>query len=147
MARIGIMNIFSPGHGDTIEFEEEWFEISSCRVNGTKTSFARYVPDNGIDSKPAIGRFRRRYDQRQLPVDRPGQGCCPPVYARIQEHGIQDCRPVGDYVSTFALKGLEQSRSFFLQLYLELRIQRLAGKKDGKRNWPPSPSVRRRTSF
>lgn len=51
IAKIGIVNIFKQGNGDTITFEKESFSASECLINGAKTNFADYLLQNKIDTK------------------------------------------------------------------------------------------------
>jgi hypothetical protein len=50
-AVINILNVFNPGDGDTIAFEEESFTISNCLVNGERWSAADYIREKKINTK------------------------------------------------------------------------------------------------
>jgi len=51
LAIVAIINLFQQGSGDTIQFEEEGFQIKNCLVNGVKRDFAEYLAQNKIDTK------------------------------------------------------------------------------------------------
>jgi len=59
IASIGIINIFeSKSDGPVIEFSEEGFAISKCRVDGVERVLADYISENDIDTKlPLIGDY------------------------------------------------------------------------------------------
>lgn len=50
-ANVSIVNLFSQGNGDLIEFETSGFEVSSCLVNGKPTSLAKYLQRIGHDTR------------------------------------------------------------------------------------------------
>ncbi len=50
IARIGIVNVFQQGDGDTIVFDETTFlGITACRVNGARANFFDYVKESKLD--------------------------------------------------------------------------------------------------
>lgn len=50
-ARIEIVNLFSQGNGDTVEFSRYGFTQSDCLVNGKKQNIYDYITSNNIDEK------------------------------------------------------------------------------------------------
>ena len=57
-ALIGIINLFQPGAGDDLTFEEEGFAIEYCFVNGQKRRFAQYLSDVSADtSRPMVANY------------------------------------------------------------------------------------------
>jgi hypothetical protein len=57
-ALIGIINLFRPGTGDALTFDEEGFVIQSCLVNGQRRSFAQYLTDVQADtSRPMVADY------------------------------------------------------------------------------------------
>lgn len=50
-AHVNIVNLFSQGNGDRIQFQESGFEASTCIVNGQKTSLAAYLKKIGHDTR------------------------------------------------------------------------------------------------
>lgn len=54
-ARLEIVNIFKKNaKGDSISFQENTFQVSSCLVNGVEQNFAQYIADRKIDTKLPI---------------------------------------------------------------------------------------------
>ncbi len=54
VAQIQIVNLFSQGYGDALEFDQGGFEIERCRVNGRLTSFANYLQHIKHDTRLSI---------------------------------------------------------------------------------------------
>lgn len=50
-AQVDIVNLFSQGSGDTLEFEQTGFEMGHCLVNGERTSLAKYLKAIGHDTR------------------------------------------------------------------------------------------------
>lgn len=50
-ADLDIINLFSQGDGDVLEFEESGFTAKDVYVNGTKMNFANYLKAKGIDTR------------------------------------------------------------------------------------------------
>ncbi len=44
-----ILNLFTQGSGDTIEFESDGFEVTDAIINGKKMNFSDYLSDNKIN--------------------------------------------------------------------------------------------------
>jgi hypothetical protein len=53
-AVINILNVFNPGDGDAIAFEEEGFTINNCLVNGERLSAADYIRKKNLNTKLPI---------------------------------------------------------------------------------------------
>ncbi|MFA6035143.1 MAG: hypothetical protein WC889_19755, partial [Myxococcota bacterium] len=51
VAEIGILNIFEPGEGDTIEFQANGFSAREASINGVRTNFAKYVTENRLNTR------------------------------------------------------------------------------------------------
>lgn len=57
-AQIQIVNLFSQGYGDVLEFDQGGFEIERCRVNGRLTSFANYLQSIKHDTRlPLVANY------------------------------------------------------------------------------------------
>lgn len=55
---VGIVNIFSQGSRDTLEFLETGFSIKDVLVNGEKVNFSEYLLKNKIDTKlPLVANY------------------------------------------------------------------------------------------
>jgi hypothetical protein len=59
LASVEIVNIFEPGDGDVLRFNETSFEVGECLVNGVPTSLAAYVTEKGLaeGKLPLVGDF------------------------------------------------------------------------------------------
>jgi hypothetical protein len=53
-AVVNILNVFNPGDGDTIAFEEEGFTINNCLINGERWSTADYIRKKKLNTKLPI---------------------------------------------------------------------------------------------
>lgn len=51
VARIDIVNAFSQGDGDRIQFPRSGFTVTDCLVNGVLVNFADYIAQRGIDTR------------------------------------------------------------------------------------------------
>ena len=57
-ALIGIINLFEPGTGDELTFEEEGFAVEYCLVNGQRRRFAPYLTEVKADtSRPMVANY------------------------------------------------------------------------------------------
>lgn len=58
-ARLDIINLFSQGSGAEITFDEDGFDAgATCRIDGASENLARYIAENGIDTKlPLVADF------------------------------------------------------------------------------------------
>jgi hypothetical protein len=59
MVSLEILNLFEPGDGDVLHFNETSFHIKECEVNGKQVNFAHYLREQGLsDGKlPLVGTF------------------------------------------------------------------------------------------
>ena len=51
VAEVDILNMFSPGSGETIEFPEDGFTASDALIDGRRQSFAAYLQAKNIDTR------------------------------------------------------------------------------------------------
>jgi len=51
IARLDIINLFSPDKSVMLEFDENGFSATACRINGNRTNLARYMAEQNIDTK------------------------------------------------------------------------------------------------
>lgn len=59
LAKLGIMNIFDQGSGDTITFPSDGFTVTESLINGQKRNFADYVTEKGLAPRlPLVGNYR-----------------------------------------------------------------------------------------
>jgi hypothetical protein len=58
IANISIVNTFAQGDGDTIEFPETGFSVSTCTVNGMERNFTEYVTEKKLDTRlPLVANY------------------------------------------------------------------------------------------
>jgi hypothetical protein len=58
LAQVGTINLFEPGEGDDISFDEEGFNIGECLVNGSTRNFADYLEQMGVDTRwPLVANY------------------------------------------------------------------------------------------
>ncbi len=59
LVSVEIVNLFEPGGGDVLHFEEDSFNVETVLVNGERLNFAKYIRDQGFDSGslPLVGDF------------------------------------------------------------------------------------------
>ena len=50
-AQIDIVNLFRPGNGPGITFDDTGFSAGACQIDGTPANLADYLLDNGIDTR------------------------------------------------------------------------------------------------
>lgn len=100
---VDIVNLFRAGDGDAIGFVEPSFSVTDAMINGTLTNLARYLNEQGTDSKlPLVADYNgamvnvsiRKIDAATGIVD-----FFAPVFPGLDYHVAA---PVGDYVADFA---------------------------------------------
>jgi hypothetical protein len=134
-AKIGLVNIFSQGTGDAIEFDTEGFEQEFALVNGKKVQFADYVKASGIDTKlPLVGDFggaRINVSFQSIDEARKLVRLYAPVFKNVT---YRVAAPVGDYATAFdaALKGVSGRKvAFSCNCILNYLYGGLEGKRTG----------------
>ncbi|MGA2141937.1 MAG: hypothetical protein ABSG94_05880 [Brevinematales bacterium] len=138
--QIGIINIFSPGSGDSIEFDEEGFDIKDCRVNGSRTNLAEYIQKNNIDTKlPLVGNFSGAMVNASFQSIDKNAGIVH-LYAPVFKNMVYKiAAPVGDYIMAFekALMNLGDKKILFsCNCILNYIYAELEGKKTGNATGP-----------
>ena len=139
IATIGIVNTFTQGSGDTIEFPETGFSASTCRVNGVERSFAQYVREKNIDLRlPLVADYSGTMINVSLQqVDERGNNVSfyAPVFRGVR---YRFAAPVDDYVEAFyaAIPHLEQPVAFSCNCILNYLYSGLEGKKTANLTGP-----------
>jgi len=99
---LDIVNLFEQGNGDTLTFDTDGFNISSCYVNGVKKSFSEYLVQNKIGIKlPLVADYYgakintcfQSIDDEMDIVNLYG-----PVFKDVK---YKIASPIGDYVKEF----------------------------------------------
>lgn len=111
LASIEIVNLFEPGTGDLLQFEETSFEVGQCLVNGQPTNFASYVRENGLENGqlPLVGDFAGAHVNASLQSVGEAGGkvvLYAPVFPGVD---YRFAKPVGDYAAAFRAKLADQS--------------------------------------
>ncbi len=101
-AQIGIVNLFEPGDGDTLTFEEAGFAATTCRVNGEARNLAEYLTSKGVDTKlPLVADFSGVMVNVSFQAVNAEEGKVlfyAPVFTGMD---YKVARPVEDYVTAF----------------------------------------------
>jgi hypothetical protein len=134
-ANVSIVNLFSQGDGDLIEFETSGFEASTCLINGKPTSLAKYLQRIGHDTRlPLVADYSgalinvslKAVDEAQDIVQFYG-----PVFPHV---AYKLARPfAGSYESAFghAIEDLPEKAGFSCNCVLNYLYSELEGKRTG----------------
>ena len=134
-ANVSIVNLFSQGDGDLIEFETSGFEASTCLVNGKPTSLAKYLQRIGHDTRlPLVADYSgalinvslKAVDEKQDIVQFYG-----PVFPHV---AYKLARPFsGSYETAFgqAIADLPEKAGFSCNCVLNYLYCELEGKRTG----------------
>ncbi|MGQ0658622.1 MAG: DUF6976 family protein [Chromatiales bacterium] len=139
VANIGIVNTFTQGTGDAIEFPETGFSASTCRINGVECSFAQHVRENNIDLRlPLVADYSGTMINVSLQqVDERGNNVSfyAPVFRGVR---YRFAAPVDDYVEAFysAIPHFEQPVAFSCNCVLNYLYSGLHGKKTAQLTGP-----------
>jgi hypothetical protein len=134
MASIGIVNLFKPGQGEDITFEEESFEARDCLVNGAKRNFAEYLVSSKIDSRlPLVADYNGtmvNVSFQSVDADKGVVTFYAPVFKGVR---YRIAAPVADYVTEFtaAMPVGEKNVVFACNCILNFLYSELEGKKTG----------------
>jgi hypothetical protein len=134
-ANVNIVNLFSQGKGDVLEFTESGFEASACLVNGETTSLAQYLKTIGHDSRlPLVADYSgalinvslKSVDDKQDRVEFYG-----PVFPHVR-YQLAQAFP-GSYETAFAqaIADLPEEVSFSCNCILNYLYSGLEGKQTG----------------
>ncbi len=133
-ADIGIVNIFSQGKGDTIEFLEDSFIQTDALINGEKRNLAEYIAENKIDIKlPLVADYLgaminvsfQKVDEEEKKVH---------FYAPLfKGQKYRQAEDLGDYVSAFTKQMPKEAKDivFSCNCILNYLYSELEGKKTG----------------
>ncbi|NHJ84549.1 MAG: hypothetical protein FK734_03755 [Asgard group archaeon] len=133
-ADIGIVNIFSQGTGDTIEFLEDGFIHSEALINGTKQNLAEYITAKKLDIRyPLVADYFgvminvsfQKIDEQEKKVY-----FYAPLFKGMKYKQAKD---VGDYVEAFTKQMPKNAEEiiFSCNCILNYLYSELEGKKTG----------------
>ena len=134
-ADVSIVNLFSQGTGDTIEFQESSFEASTCLVNGKPTSLAKYLKSISHDTRlPLVADYSgalinvslKTVDEKRDNVEFYG-----PVFPHVEYKLAQPF--AGSYETAFgqAIADLPEKAGFSCNCVLNYLYSELEGKRTG----------------
>lgn len=137
-ARMGIINLFEQGEGDTFTFPVDGFSARSVLVNGEKDNFAAYIRRNDLDTKlPLVADYNGVLANTSFQsVDDIGEEVTfyAPVFKGVS---YKHAKPVADYEAAFKNR-LSEERSicaenvaFSCNCILNYLYSELEGKKTG----------------
>ncbi len=103
LASLEIVNLFEPGDGDVLHFEQTSFEVETCKVNGIQVNFAEYIRSKGLENGalPLVGDFAGAHVNVSLQsVGDAGSKVAlyAPVFSGVD---YKFAKPVGDYAAAF----------------------------------------------
>lgn len=141
VAVIGIVNTFSQGEGDTIEFQEAGFTVTNCLVNGLERNFAEYLREQQIDTHlPLVASYSGTMINASLQTIDDEAGTVTlyaPVFNGIK---YKMAAPVGNYIDAFqaAIPKLDHDVAFSCNCVLNYMYSELEGKKTAHITGPMS---------
>lgn len=105
-AKIDIVNLFHPGDGDDIVFEECGFETNgSCLIGGKYANLATYLADHAVDTKlPLVADYNGALVNVSIRTSSPRTGRVEfyaPVFKGVT---YRIARPVPDYIGEFTME-------------------------------------------
>ncbi len=132
-ADIGIINIFSQGAGDVIEFPADGFSVTDALINGKKQDFADYLTVNKIDTRyPLVSDYSGamiNVSFQKVDVSAHHVDLYAPVFKNLK---YKLATPIEDYVAGFnsELEKLDATDIFFS---CNCILNYLYGKLEGKK--------------
>lgn len=138
-AHIGIVNTFTQGDGDQIEFPETGFVATTCLVNGVETRLADYLAAQGIDTRlPLVANYSGAMINVSVQRVDPESGRVAfyaPVFKGVK---YRFAAPVDDYVSAFraAIPILNGDTTFCCNCVLNHLYAELEGKRTANMTGP-----------
>lgn len=110
-AEIDIVNLFSPGNGDRIEFKSSGFSARLCSINGNPARFGDYLRERQIDTRlPLVANYHGAMVNASIQSVHPTDGSIQlygPVFPDIE---YRFAAPVPNYVEEFRRR-LPKTRS------------------------------------
>lgn len=103
LASIEIINIFEPGDGDCLRFEETVCKVDECLVNGERRNLSDYLKEKGLDNGklPLVGDFGGAHINVSIQSVNQDAGTVQlyaPVFTGVDYHFA---KPVADYAARF----------------------------------------------
>lgn len=131
-ARIDIVNLFKPGEGDSITFEDTGFSAGQCRINGEPAVLSKYLLAKGIDTRlPLVANYQGaliNVSIKQIDADAGRVDFYAPVFPGLS---YKVAAPLADYVGAFqaALPQVGAGIAFSCNCILNYLYSGLEGKR------------------
>lgn len=131
-AQIDIINLFRPGDGDRISFDDTGFSAGACRINGQPGNLAEYLLANGADLRlPLVADYSGAMVNVSIKAIDKEAGRVEfyaPVFPGLD---YKLAAPVADYVSAFqaALPPIASGIAFSCNCILNFLYSELEGKR------------------
>lgn len=131
---VDIVNLFKPGEGDSITFEETGFSAKECTINGQSVNFAQYLTEKKIDTRmPLVADYYGAMINTSFQAVDTDQGLVKfyaPVFKGME---YKIAAPVADYITEFTkeLEQLDIEPVFSCNCILNYLYSELEGKKTG----------------
>ena len=139
MATIGIVNTFTQGDGDTLEFPETGFDVTTCIVNGLERNFAEYVKELNVDTRlPLVANYSGtmiNVSFYKVKEEEKKVSFVAPVFAGIK---YKLAAPIDDFVNAFqsAIPKIDHDIAFSCNCVLNYLHSELEGKRTGHMTGP-----------
>lgn len=138
VANINIVNLFEPGKGPVIRFEEDAFDVDSCTIDGDAANLAQYIKQNDIDTRlPLVANYCGvMINVSVQAVAEDSVKLYAPIFKGVE---YRFAEPVDDYVAQFgeALPARDSDNvAFCCNCILNYLYSDLEGKKTGKLTGP-----------
>jgi len=134
-AEINIINIFTQGNGDVIEFPESGFQATDVIINGQKQNFADYVTQKHLDVRlPLVADYNGtmiNISLQEINRDKKTVSFYAPVFKGIS---YKQAAPIDSYIKQFTKlipDGNAQAIVFSCNCILNYLYSELEGKKTG----------------
>jgi len=131
---VGILSIFEPGEGDTIEFGEDGFVVQDAYINGEPQNLADYLTGNGLDTKlPLVANYSGasvNVSFQNVDTDTHTVTFYAPVFRGIT---YKLAKPVADYEAEFTqrIAGIDGNMAFSCNCILNYLYSKLENRRTG----------------
>jgi len=132
-ADINIINIFSEGNGDVIEFLEDGFSVAEALINGKRQDFTEYLTNNKIDTRyPLVSDYsgsKINASFQKVDIATHRVDLYAPVFKNLQ---YRLATPIEDYVAGFNTV-LEQFNTSDIYFSCNCILNYVYGKLEGQK--------------
>lgn len=132
-AVIDIVNLFTPGDGDTIYFPADGFSSSGdCVIAGKPANLARYIKDNDVDTKlPLIADYNGALVNVSIQSSDPETGQVQFYAPVFKDVPYRFAKPVRDHNQAFEALSTEVPPAYSCNCILNFLYAELKGKTTG----------------